>query len=484
MNASKAFFIGKIVGTGSGTPGLVFNGDVEFWVSPTGDDTGPGTQANPWLTYARCVAEARKYIAFGTGATMIFHLGGPSGTTYVGAHLHDVALELAAYIAFVGDTTDTVLAATPCTAGSSEAVVTGVGCTEAQIVVAGAGWAVDTYRGATCRMLTGSSAGVRATIASNTATMLRLANNSFRFTTGGLTIAPGDTFVIERQGIAVATNELPMFSNMQCPAGRGGVVLCNLRIEGSISNTDGRVQFVGCQANGTRNTSGPNAVTVVGSVFESSTVLNPTTIFSLLGMPTVVGNSLYWFDWGGQGAADDRASGGGQYSSTGCVQYGLYPSADSRMTMGGGLIYGPCLAQGALAVLSIPGGGGQTRVESTGEGVYGGCIQVAQGAVLEINRAAFACAGRCIVVAQNSRALLGMNNNNLITGSPTVVRAALGLFGNENTVLFRTAMLLTGNGTADWEMGGLSGFAVDVLFSINGTDIADPNGNRIGRLGV
>jgi len=459
--------------------------NVEYWVSPTGDDTAAGTALFPWRTYARAAAEAMKYSRFATGASMIIHMGGASLTAYSTVLTHGVAFDYGAFLVFVGDTTNTILGSTAMTAGTQVDVATGAGCTEAQITVAGAGWSVNAYRGKTLRVLTGSSAGVRATIASNTATVIRLCDNLFVITTGGLTLSAGDTFTIEEPGIELTTNEKSLFADMPADSGLGGVLLVNLRIEGTASNTRGVVQYLGCVSNGTRSVSGFNARTSSGFASQSTTAQIPNTIYSTLGMPTVVGDSYHWYAWGGIGNADDRSFTGGQWSANGAVQFGIYPSTRGSASVSGCLLTGPSLAQGIGASLDLSGGGAQVRVESNAEGAYGGCIQVAQQAKLRINRAAFACAGRCIVVAQNSQALLGTGGSVLITGAPTTNRAALLLSGNENTVLFRVAMAITGNGVGyDWEMGGLSGVAADILFAYYGVDVAAPSGDRIGRLGV
>lgn len=462
----------------------VFSGSAEFWVDPAGNDNNPGTALLPWLTYARAAAEVMKCTAFDANSSMIIHLVGPSGTLYNMALIHDVSFGVNSYLAIVGDTTDTVLGSTAMTAGSDVAVATGAGCTEAQVVVAGAGWAVDAYVGKTLRVTSGASAGVRATIASNTATMLRITDNTFLLTTGGLTFAPGDTFVIESQGIALATNELITFSDLPGLSGRGGVLLCNLRIEGTINGTNAAMQFLGCQNNGTRSCTGSVARMLIGGALQTSTEPNPTTIYAALGMPTVAGSSFHWYAWGGRGAADDRASQGGQYAGFGAVQYGLYPATNGSMLVGGARILGACLAQGDGAILYLVGGGGQVRVESAGEGAYGGCIQAAQGGKLQINRAAFACAGRCIVLGQGAKALIGTSASVLVTGAPTTGRAALSLFGSNNAALFRVAMQITGNGVGfDWEIDGATGVAADVTWG-GGGGISDAFGNRIGRIGL
>jgi hypothetical protein len=462
--------------------------NVEYWVSPTGDDTASGSQALPWLTYARAAAEAMKYKFFSANVSMIIHLVGVSGTTYTGVTIHDIAMGQNAFLAIIGGTTDTLLAATVATAGTSAAVATGAGCTEAQIVVAAAGWTVDAYQGKTCRILTGAATGVRATIASNTATMLRLADNQFTYTTGGAAIVAGDTFTIEEPGITLAGSGSPDFENIT-PAisTASGVILCNLKTTSSVSARNASLQTLGVEIAAAGYLYGePGDSTIrMGLAVGFTTTVPPVNIYALLGMPSVAGSSYHWYAWGGQDKGVLYVYDDCQASTNGAVLKDVNVAKGGYCTLGGGIMLGTALAQGIGSALDIPGGGAQFRVASTGEGAYGGCIQVAQQAKLRINRAAFACAGRCIVVAQNSQALLGTNGDVLITGAPTVARSALLLSGNENTALFRTAMLLAGNGVGfDWEMGVLQGVAADILFNYSGGDVANPNGDRIGRLGV
>lgn len=177
--------------------------DVSIYVSPTGNDANPGTEAFPVLTFKKAFslvpvswrAACRIYFAPGVyPPTAEYHtvfsgIGKPEGPnaeplTLVGGFTNEV-----------GDRTSTAV--------TSPAAATVTEITDGSLAMT-----VNAYRGATLLVLTGEAAGQRVLVRSNTATKLVLAyplfsNLAYMGQSAGAGFVVGDQFRVERPAATI-----------------------------------------------------------------------------------------------------------------------------------------------------------------------------------------------------------------------------------------------------------------------------------------
>lgn len=465
---------------GAPTETTFTGGMAEFYVSTTGDDAAAGTIGAPWLTYARFAQEVMQYERLAADTALICHLMG-NGVQYDAAPIHGVELDTGAHIAIIGDEVATIAAALVMGPGTNSADAV-VGGDEAVITVTGAAFTVDEFQGMTCHVKTGACAGARITIASNSPTILRLADNSFTLT-AGFVFSDGDTFDIEQPAVLLVDSGFAHLNARGTEWGR--VVLVNLMLDGTDGVAtyayDTTVYLLGCEILAEAFSSGDDARLYVGLARWGDDYTPPNNAFwELIGGPPTVGENLSWYSWGGRVVGSlgvVSAYSGGWTLVNGAVVYKAASDGDDALvSLFGILLTGSATAFGK-GLIRVIGFGAPARIEGV-PGPYGGCLEASEGGELKINRATFATVGRCIQLINDGKALLGTADNESITGG-TGMGSAVGVIGC-STLLLRSALTLTPDDAPTWVMDVISGGPLDI--SYDGGAVMDTFGNKIRRL--
>jgi hypothetical protein len=479
----------QFIGDATAVTETVLNASQEFWVATTGNDSNLGSVGAPWLTYARAAAEAMKYTTFDKDASMRFHFAAGS---YVRTQVSGITFRPGSFLIFLGDALTTLQGSTAMAAGTDNAfVVPGNNSpTEGRIVVAAplTNPAVDAYVGKTVLVTSGPATGFRYTIASNTSTVIRLADNGAKYEAS---FVVGNTFTIVEPAATLTTtltpNEYEFEQMTGGPSDIGtGVVLCNFKVTGSyLSGACSCVTFLGLDAPGV-------AVYVdgdFGAASPSYARLGGTTwkpLLDLLGAPTS-GPDEYWSGWYSYGnlfkslnaGAYSYVANNGFVFSSGIMHSYQHAHVDlygGRLAGSGYAQPGGSFSMYPASVLMFHGGGGPVRCE---------WVIVVGAGTAELSGVSLECVpystNPCILVKRIGHVVIdrdGASGYGCLGGAGVgFVQPALSVRDRGQVTVLGPFVLVGGAGV-DWDMAGLSGLAADI---VTNNEIRDVTGSSIIR---
>jgi hypothetical protein len=458
--------------------------NVEYWVSPTGDDTAAGTALFPWRTYARAAAEMNKYNEFADGVVAIVNFAAGSYTGGNTNYLKNIRLGVGSYIAFRGSAYTSLLGTTTMQAGTDNAFSmpsTGTELAyEARITVTGP-LTVDAYQGKMLRVTSGAASGYRYTIASNTSTVLRMANVTRSVSSPPALFVAGDTFVIEEPAATVDKLIAYDVNGEGC-----GVVFMNLKCSNYTWAKGSTVFLLGVDGGAVY----VDSTDLLGYLYTGNLLWDANNpLLALLGASP---SGVVWYGWTNWGASFTlfyaQACGESNLNAvvnTGGTLVGGQGSAGSQLFLRGGLMKGTLTAL-EDGVLTVFGGGARTRLEVTDIGVNVRAGRVYLTAVEIVATLPIPGQGYLILVERGSYVSIGGYANNRFgcRGSGPSCGVGLQMSGGTqvvtNTALDLTCMTVDN----EWFMrsvseAGLHGASVDLPPS---TEIRALNGASLTRI--